>query len=49
MSTITVTLPEGVNLSQGKQITFTSPSNSDGVTGLVINGITYTLVDSANT
>ena len=44
MATITVTLPEGVTLSQGKQISFTAPCDSTGVTGIIINGITYTLV-----
>ena len=44
MATITVTLPEGITLSQGKQISFTAPCDSTGVTGIIINGTTYTLV-----
>ena len=44
MATITITLPEGVALSQGKQISFTAPCDSTGVTGIIINGTTYTLV-----
>ena len=44
MATITVTLPEGVTLSQGKQISFTAPCDSTGVTGIIINNVTYTLL-----
>ena len=44
MATITVTLPEGTTLSQGKQISFTAPCDSTGVTGIIINNVTYTLL-----
>ena len=44
MATITVTLPEGVTLFQGKQISFTAPCDSTGVTGIIINNVTYTLL-----
>ena len=44
MATITVTLPEGITLSQGKQISFTAPCDSTGVTGIIINNVTYTLL-----
>ena len=44
MATFTITLPEGVTLTQGKQITFTAPADSTGITGIIINNVTYTLL-----
>lgn len=48
MSTLTVTLPDGVTAVDGKQITFMAPVDSYGVTGITIGSDTYTLLDSNN-
>lgn len=46
MAVINVTLPSYTTLVQGKQITFTAPIDSTGVTGIVIDSVTYTLYDA---
>lgn len=46
MSAINITLPEGEFPVTGKQITFEAPCNSNEVTDIVVNGITYDFVDS---
>ena len=46
MATLTVTLPTGTTIVNGKQITFRAPCDCTGISGIVINGTTYTLVDA---
>lgn len=46
MSTLTVTLPEGASIVDGKQLTFVAPCDCTGVTGLIIGEDTYALVDA---
>lgn len=46
MATLTVTLPTGTTVVNGKQITFRAPCDCTGISGIVINGTTYTLVDA---
>ena len=48
MATFTVTLPSNVEVLNGKQITFRAPADCNGITGIVINGETYDLVDAKN-
>ena len=47
MAILNITLPEGANICNGKQVTFRAPCDSIGVTALKISAITYTLLDSA--
>lgn len=47
MAILNITLPEGANICNGKQVTFRAPCDSIGVTALKISDITYTLLDSA--
>lgn len=49
MSTLTVTLPKGASVVDGKQLTFVAPCDCTGVTGIIIGETTYTLVDATNT
>ena len=49
MSTLTVTLPEGASVVDGKQLTFVAPCDCTGVTGIKIGEVEYTLVDATNT
>jgi hypothetical protein len=48
MSTLTVTLPSHTSVTNGKQVVFRAPCDCVGVTGLIINNNTYTLMDAAN-
>ena len=48
MATFTITLPENTSICDGKQITFKAPADSTNVTGIIIDGTTYSLVDSSN-
>ena len=45
MSTLTVTLPSYSTVTNGKQITFRTPCSSEDVTGIIVNGNMYDLVD----
>lgn len=47
MAILNITLPEGANICNGKQVTFRAPCDSIGVTALKISATTYTLLDSA--
>lgn len=47
MAILNITLPEGANICNGKQVTFRAPCSSTGVTGLKIGDITYTLMNTA--
>lgn len=51
MSTLTVTLPEGASVVDGKQLTFVVPSNCNcaDIEGIMIGDIKYELVDATNT
>ena len=49
MSTLTITLPEGASIVDGKQLTFVAPCDCTGVTGLKIGEDTYEIVDATNT
>lgn len=44
--TLTLTLPTGERVYTGRQVTFQAPCASEGLTGLIIEGVTYALVDS---
>lgn len=44
--TLTLTLPKGEFIYTGRQVTFESPCESEGLTGLVVDGVTYDLVSS---
>ncbi len=46
MATLTVTLPTGTTVVNGKQVTFRAPCDCTDISGIVINGTTYTLVDA---
>lgn len=46
MATLTVTLPTGATVVNGKQVTFRAPCDCTGISGIVIDGTTYTLVDA---
>ena len=46
MATLTVTLPVGTTVVNGKQVTFRAPCDCTGISGIVIDGTTYTLVDA---
>lgn len=46
MATLTVTLPTGTTVVNGKQVTFRAPCDCTGVSGIVIDGTTYMLVDA---
>lgn len=48
MSYIKLSLPEGVVPADGVQITFRAPCACSSVSGVVVEGVTYTLVDAAN-
>lgn len=48
MSTLTVSLPTGTAVCNGKQITFRAPCDCAGVDGIVIDDTTYQLVDTNN-
>lgn len=48
MATFTITLPSEVEVLNGKQITFRAPADNDGITGIIVNDVTYDLVDTAN-
>lgn len=48
MSTLTVTLPEGASVVDGKQLTFVAPCDCTGVTDLKIGEDIYELVDATN-
>lgn len=47
--TLTLTLPKGEFIFTGKQVTFESPCESEGLTGLIVDGVTYDLVSSMGT
>lgn len=44
---ITVPLPSGVELCNGKQITFEAPCSCEGVTGIKIGNTTFNLYDTS--
>ena len=44
--TLTLTLPLGENIYTGRQVTFQSPCASEGLTGVIVDGVTYALVDA---
>lgn len=44
--TLTLTLPAGDAIYTGKQVTFRSPCNSEGLTGLIVNQVTYSLMSA---
>lgn len=44
--TLTLTLPYGEKIYTGKQVTFKAPCESEGLTGLIIDGVTYDLVSA---
>lgn len=48
MATFTITLPSNVEVLHGKQITFRAPADCTGVTGIIIDNVTYDLVDASN-
>lgn len=47
--TLTLVLPAGERVYTGRQVTFQSPCNSEGLTGLVVQGVTYDLVNALGT
>lgn len=47
--TLTLTLPMGEFLYTGKQVTFKTPCESEGLTGLIVEGITYDIVNALGT
>lgn len=47
--TLTLTLPIGELLYTGKQVTFQTPCASEGLTGLIVDGVTYDLVNALGT
>lgn len=47
--TLTLTLPRGESVYTGRQVTFRSPCASEGLTALVINDVTYDLVNAMGT
>ena len=47
MATLNITLPEGASICNGKQVTFRAPCDCTGVTGLIIEGVTYALLTTA--
>lgn len=49
MATLNVTLPEGASICNGKQVTFRAPCDCAGVTGIIIEGVTYALLDTTDT
>lgn len=46
MSTLTITLPSYSTTRNGKQITFKTPCGNEDITGLIINGNSYDLLDT---
>ena len=44
--TLTLTLPLGEHIYTGRQVTFEAPCESEGLTGLIVEGVTYGLVDA---
>lgn len=48
MANLKITLPEGASICNGKQLTFRAPCNCNGIKGLVIDGVIYTLLNTAN-
>lgn len=46
MATLTVTMPTGTTIVNGKQVTFRAPCDCTGIDGIVISGTTYMLVDA---
>lgn len=47
--TLTIILPSGEFLYHGKQVTFKSPCDSEGLTGLIVDGVTYDVVNAMGT
>lgn len=47
--TLTLTLPMGEFLYTGKQVTFKTPCESEGLTGLIVEGSTYDIVNALGT
>lgn len=47
--TLTLTFPVGERIVTGKQITFESPCESEGLTGVIIDGVEYALVNALGT
>ena len=42
--TVQLTLPPGESLVTGKQVTFEAPCKSEGLTAVIVNGVSYDLV-----
>lgn len=47
MAKLQLTLPDGVSVSQGKQVTFKIPSNCNNITRVVIEGAEYAIYDTS--
>lgn len=47
--TLTLTLPKGEFLYNGKQVTFETPCDSEELTGLIVDGVTYDIVNALGT
>lgn len=47
--TLTLTLPLGEKIYTGRQVTFEAPCSSEGLTGLIVEGVTYDLVNALGT
>lgn len=47
MATLNISLPEGISICDGKQVTFRAPCDCTGVTTLLIDGLTYELLNTA--
>lgn len=47
--TLTLTLPYGEKVYTGRQVTFQSPCESEGLAGVIVDGVTYDLVSAMGT
>lgn len=47
--TLTLTLPSGEKIYTGRQVTFQAPCESEGLTGLIVDEVTYDLVSAMGT
>ena len=48
MANLTVAIPSGSTVCDGKQITFRTPCSCSGITGININGTIYSLLNTMN-
>lgn len=44
--TLTLTLPVGESVYTGRPVTFEAPCDSEGLTGVIVDGVTYDMVDA---